>query len=272
RFCICGRSRSETFEQDGMLSAPTALSAQPRRRHDATPPTARTLPRNHRGHLLVPGGRRAARAGLRPHAPAVDHAGHRVAHRTVVHARGAADAPGRGGRPVRLPGVARGPGADPGTALPARLPPERARQPQGRGPTAAGAGRAGCQSHPGRIGGSRRPGRRVPGAGRRRPAASGAGAVDRVVLQLPQHRHLPPRGVHTADGPLATLALLSLGVLALGIILVVGEFLLLVTASLLAFALWAAERPVAQLLTEQFVTPAQDDGTDAAAAEPRPEG
>src|SRR5699024_7181272 len=72
--------------------------------------------------------------------------------------------------------------------------------------------------------------------------------------------------------PLATLALLSLGVLALGIILVVGEFLLLVTASLLAFALWAAERPVAQLLTEQFVTPAQDDGTDAAAAEPRPEG
>ena len=44
--------------------------------------------------------------------------------------------------------------------------------------------------------------------------------------------------------------------LVLGIVLLVGEFLLLFTASLLVFALWASERPVAQLLTEQFVSPA----------------
>lgn len=59
--------------------------------------------------------------------------------------------------------------------------------------------------------------------------------------------------------PLATLALLSLGVLVLGIVLLVGEFLLLFTASLLVFALWASERPVVQLLTEQFVSPAVPD-------------
>lgn len=54
--------------------------------------------------------------------------------------------------------------------------------------------------------------------------------------------------------PLSTLALLSLGVLTLGIVLAVGEFLLLATASLLVFALWSSERPVAQLLTVQFTT------------------
>lgn len=54
--------------------------------------------------------------------------------------------------------------------------------------------------------------------------------------------------------PLSTLALLSLGVLTLGIVLVVGEFLMLATASLLVFALWSSERPVAQLLTVQFTT------------------
>lgn len=54
--------------------------------------------------------------------------------------------------------------------------------------------------------------------------------------------------------PLSTLALLSLGVLTLGIVLVVGEFLLPILASLLVFALWSSERPVAQLLTEQFTT------------------
>lgn len=59
--------------------------------------------------------------------------------------------------------------------------------------------------------------------------------------------------------PLSTLALLSLGVLVLGIVLLVGEFLLLFTASLLVFALWASERPVAQLLTEQFVSPEVPD-------------
>lgn len=58
--------------------------------------------------------------------------------------------------------------------------------------------------------------------------------------------------------PLSTLALLSLGVLTLGIVLAVGEFLLLVTASLLVFALWSSERPVAQLLTVQFTTGAPE--------------
>lgn len=53
--------------------------------------------------------------------------------------------------------------------------------------------------------------------------------------------------------PLSTLALISLGVLTLGLMVVVGEFLLLVTASLLTFALWASEKPVSQLLTERFV-------------------
>ncbi|APX33678.1 hypothetical protein BH708_14215 [Brachybacterium sp. P6-10-X1] len=53
--------------------------------------------------------------------------------------------------------------------------------------------------------------------------------------------------------PLSTLALISLGVLTLGLILVIGEFLLLVTGSLLTFALWVSEKPVAQLLTERFV-------------------
>ena len=58
--------------------------------------------------------------------------------------------------------------------------------------------------------------------------------------------------------PLSTLALLSLGVLTLGIVLAVGEFLLLATASLLVFALWSSERPVAQLLTVQFTTGAPE--------------
>lgn len=53
--------------------------------------------------------------------------------------------------------------------------------------------------------------------------------------------------------PLATLALLSLAVLTLGIIVVVGEFLLVVTASLLTFALWVSEKPISQLLNEKFV-------------------
>ncbi|MGO1284323.1 MAG: DUF624 domain-containing protein [Brachybacterium sp.] len=69
--------------------------------------------------------------------------------------------------------------------------------------------------------------------------------------------------------PLSTLALLSLGVLTLGIILFVGEFLLLFAASLLVFALWASERPVAQLLTVKFVSRAEPDG-DGSAAAPRP--
>lgn len=68
--------------------------------------------------------------------------------------------------------------------------------------------------------------------------------------------------------PLSTLALVSLGVLTLGIMLVVGEFLLLVTASLLVFALWASERPVAQLLTDRFVSPPEPDEGDAAADGP----
>ncbi|WP_062946683.1 DUF624 domain-containing protein [Brachybacterium sp. sponge] len=63
--------------------------------------------------------------------------------------------------------------------------------------------------------------------------------------------------------PLSTLALLSLGVLTLGIVLAVGEFVLTAAASLLVFALWASERPIAQLLTEQFTT-----GEPAVGAEP----
>lgn len=62
--------------------------------------------------------------------------------------------------------------------------------------------------------------------------------------------------------PLSTLALVSLGVLTLGIIVLIGEFLLLVTASLLVFALWASERPVAQLLTERFISPANPEEED----------
>jgi len=72
--------------------------------------------------------------------------------------------------------------------------------------------------------------------------------------------------------PLRTLALVSLGVLTLGIVLVIGEFLLLATASLLVFALWASERPVAALLAERFVSPADPTGELAAADGPRPGG
>lgn len=72
--------------------------------------------------------------------------------------------------------------------------------------------------------------------------------------------------------PLSTLALLSLGVLTLGIVLVVSEFLLLLTASLLVFALWASERPVAEMIQEQFVgsgVSAAEPADDAPAAAPR---
>lgn len=71
--------------------------------------------------------------------------------------------------------------------------------------------------------------------------------------------------------PLPTLALLSLGVLTLGGALLIGEFLLLVTASLLVYALWVSERPVAEMLEEQFVAPAvspEQPGEDAPAAAP----
>ena len=69
--------------------------------------------------------------------------------------------------------------------------------------------------------------------------------------------------------PLSSLALVSLGVLTLGSILLVGEFLLLATASLLVYALGASERPVAQLLPEQFISPAgQAEGGIAADARP----
>ncbi|MGO3211438.1 MAG: DUF624 domain-containing protein [Brachybacterium sp.] len=69
--------------------------------------------------------------------------------------------------------------------------------------------------------------------------------------------------------PLSTLALVSLGVLTLGIILLIGEFMLLFTASLLVFALWASERKIAAMLTEQFVSPA---GGPAVAPEAGPAG
>jgi len=71
--------------------------------------------------------------------------------------------------------------------------------------------------------------------------------------------------------PLSTLALVSLGVLTLGIILLVGEFLLLVTVSLLVFALWASERPVLAMIQERFVSPG-DASEDAPAAAPHPHG
>ena len=45
-------------------------------------------------------------------------------------------------------------------------------------------------------------------------------------------------------------------------ILLIGEFLLLVTVSLLVFALWASERKVAEMLTEQFVSPAGGPAVD----------
>lgn len=65
--------------------------------------------------------------------------------------------------------------------------------------------------------------------------------------------------------PLSTLALLSLGVLAVGLTFTVGGFALLLTGSLLTFALWNSERPVARLLTERFVSPSPE-------TEPRPAG
>ena len=73
--------------------------------------------------------------------------------------------------------------------------------------------------------------------------------------------------------PLSTLALLSLGVLSLGIVLVISEVLLLFTASLLVFALWASERAVAEMIQEQFVgsaVSAAEPTDDAPAAAPRP--
>lgn len=68
--------------------------------------------------------------------------------------------------------------------------------------------------------------------------------------------------------PRSTLALVSLGVLTLGIIVLIGEFLLLVTASALLVALWASERPVAALLTERFIDPAGSVDHGPAAASP----
>ncbi len=53
--------------------------------------------------------------------------------------------------------------------------------------------------------------------------------------------------------PLTTLALLSLGVLTVGLMHFVGEFALLIAASLLSYALWTSEQPVARLLRERFV-------------------
>lgn len=71
--------------------------------------------------------------------------------------------------------------------------------------------------------------------------------------------------------PLSTLALLSLSVLVLGMTLMVSEFLLLITASLLVFALWASERPVTRLIAERFVSPAAPDEAETAPS-PRPLG
>lgn len=65
--------------------------------------------------------------------------------------------------------------------------------------------------------------------------------------------------------PLSTLALLSLGVLTVGLAAFVGGFSLLLAASLLTFALWSSERPIARLLAEQFTAPAPE-----AAGEPEP--
>lgn len=67
--------------------------------------------------------------------------------------------------------------------------------------------------------------------------------------------------------PLSTLALLSLGVLSLGVMLVIGEFMLLVVASLLVFALWASERPVTALLTEQFTASAESSTAESSQPE-----
>lgn len=59
--------------------------------------------------------------------------------------------------------------------------------------------------------------------------------------------------------PLSTLALVSLGVLTLGIVHLVGSFMLLLAGSLLTVALWHSEKPVARLLRERFVSPDADD-------------
>lgn len=72
--------------------------------------------------------------------------------------------------------------------------------------------------------------------------------------------------------PLTTLSLISLGILTLGIALLLGEFLLPVLASLLLFALWAAERPIVQLLGERFVRPAGSPPGDGAPADRPLEG
>lgn len=61
--------------------------------------------------------------------------------------------------------------------------------------------------------------------------------------------------------PLSTLALLSLGVLALGLMHFVGEFALLLAASLLTYALWQSEKPIAQLLRERFIRPDEESAS-----------
>src|SRR5699024_12744712 len=63
-----------------------------RRSNDATPSPARTVHRDHRGRLLVPGDRRAAGAGRRTELPGVDAAHAGSAELAGVRARGAADA------------------------------------------------------------------------------------------------------------------------------------------------------------------------------------
>lgn len=58
--------------------------------------------------------------------------------------------------------------------------------------------------------------------------------------------------------PLSTLALLSLGVLTLGLVQFIGSFMLLLAGSLLTVALWHSEKPVARLLRERFVSPDEE--------------
>src|SRR5699024_3502205 len=96
--------------------------------------------------------------------------------------RAAADPPlaASAARPVHRPRLEDGARADPGASLRARLPPERAGQPPGRGAAAARARGARREHHPGRRRGDERPRAAVPRAGRPRAARARAGGLDRL--------------------------------------------------------------------------------------------
>lgn len=77
---------------------------------------------------------------------------------------------------------------------------------------------------------------------------------------------MPRLAVHSlVSRPLGTAALLSLGVLTIGLGALVGEFIIAATCSALLLALHSAERPTMDAIRERFVA-AEPGGTPASAA------